>query len=115
MADAEIIDDADALEGPSAAWDALASYARLPLAAPAVLPAWWPNTRAARAALRVVVVRDGGEVVGVAPYFPEPARRWGRRDYRLIGSGHLVAIAPLAACGRGGEGAEAPGGAPARA
>ena len=105
MLDAEVVDDVAALGPVVASWDALAVANRLPMSAPAWTLAWWRHLAPAGAHLRVVLVRDGSELVGVAPYFAERAVL-GRCDYRLIGSGIYHRIAPLALPGREWEVAE---------
>lgn len=48
-------------------WDRLAVAARRPYCAPAWMLAWWRHARPEHAALRVLAVRDGDELIGLAP------------------------------------------------
>jgi CelD/BcsL family acetyltransferase involved in cellulose biosynthesis len=95
----ELIDDLGRAQALYAEWDALAVANRLPTMAPAWILGWWKHLAPAGAAPRIVVVRDGERVVGVAPFFVEPAAR-GRVDYRLPGIELAVRLAPLALAGR---------------
>ena len=95
--ESQLVDDPAALAELAEAWDALAVANRLPLAAPGVVEAWWRHLAPGRARLRVVAVRDGGELVGLAPL-------WARgRDVRLAGTELFNGLAPLAAGGREDE------------
>ena len=70
--------------------------------------------RPQRAQLRVVLVLDGDELVGVAPYFAG-RERTGRIDYRLLASGFSHPLDILAAAGREADVATAVAAALARA
>jgi CelD/BcsL family acetyltransferase involved in cellulose biosynthesis len=94
-----IVDDPRALEPHLGGWTALAEAARRPLCLPGWMLAWWRGAAPAGAALRVVLVHDGGELVGVAPFFAQPGRA-GRVDYRLLGAGLSHRIGPVGAAGR---------------
>ena len=86
------------------AWDRLAVELRRPYSAPAWMLAWWRNVAPPGAALAVVVVHDGDDLVGVAPWY-RVRTRTGLVVLRLLGTGHRVE--PLAAPGRESEVAEA--------
>jgi CelD/BcsL family acetyltransferase involved in cellulose biosynthesis len=58
---------------------------------------WWRHSAPEGAAMRIVAVEDDGELIGLAPYYSEPA---GRHDYRLMASGLAQRIEPLAVPGR---------------
>ncbi len=105
-----MIVELDALNALYDAWDALAGAAGLPQMAPAWILAWWSHLAPASAAPRVVVVRDGDAVIGLAPFYTEAGRR-GRVDYRLPGIELAARLAPLAIPGREWEVAEAIAGA----
>jgi CelD/BcsL family acetyltransferase involved in cellulose biosynthesis len=102
MLRAEIIEDPAGLDGERDAWDALAVEAARPLATPAWMLAWWRQLAPPGAQLRVVLAREGDELIGVAPY-------WARRgslgfvEYQLLAAGSGHRLAPLARDGRAGE------------
>lgn len=106
MTTVELIEDAAALEPWRARWDALAVELSEPYCAPAWMLAWWQHAVGGTAALRTVLVRDGEELVGIAPYFAQ-IERAGRADYRILGAGGAHRIAPLARRGREAEVAQA--------
>ena len=54
-------------------WDDLAIACARPYCAPGWGMAWWRNAAPEKAALRVVLVSEDGELVGVAPMFAERA------------------------------------------
>lgn len=98
-----VLDSEERLEPYLEAWDRLAVERRRPLATPGWMLSWWRNAAPEGALLRTVVVEEEGQLVGIAPYYSEPA---GRRDYRLLASGLSQRIEPLAADGREQELAE---------
>jgi CelD/BcsL family acetyltransferase involved in cellulose biosynthesis len=106
MLDAELIADVERLAALTPAWDALAVAGELPQMSPAWVLAWWRHVAPAGAEPRTVVVRDGGEVVGIAPFYVEPGAG-GRLDYRLPGIEIAGRLAPLALAGREWDVAEA--------
>ena len=108
MASALAIQNPDELRPHLEAWDRLALMRRQPYAAPAWMLAWWRHAAPATSRLVVVVVREGGEVIGVAPWHQHRLRT-GLRVARLLGTGHRVE--PLALPGREGEVAGAVGAA----
>jgi CelD/BcsL family acetyltransferase involved in cellulose biosynthesis len=79
-----------------ARWDALAVATARPYCAPAWMLAWWEHMSPARADLRVILVADGEELLGVAPFFVHHGRA-GRRDARVLCAGHSHRIDLLAA------------------
>lgn len=79
------------------AWDHLAVLRRQPYSAPAWMLAWWRQAAPRDSRLRVVVVRDDGEVVGIAAWHQDRLAT-GLRLARLLGTGHRVE--PLALPGR---------------
>lgn len=83
-----VIDDA-AKAGPFLdEWDALAERLAQPYAAPAWMLAWWRHLGAGDARLAIVVVREGGRVIGIAPCFSRTVR--GLPTVHLLGTGHRV-------------------------
>jgi CelD/BcsL family acetyltransferase involved in cellulose biosynthesis len=109
-----MIVELDALNGVYEPWDGLAGAAGLPQMAPAWILAWWRHLAPVGAAPRVVVVRDGDAVIGLAPFYTVEGRG-GRVDYRLPGIELAARLAPLATPGREWEVAEAIAGALAEA
>jgi CelD/BcsL family acetyltransferase involved in cellulose biosynthesis len=96
---AEIFDDARRLEPLRESWDALAVAAGRPFCAPGWALAWWRHASPKAAALRVVAVRDGGELVGIAPLWADSDESRGAR-YRLLAGRLSAPVGPLAAEGR---------------
>jgi CelD/BcsL family acetyltransferase involved in cellulose biosynthesis len=90
----DLIDDISDLEACAAEWDALAVEAGRPYCAPAWMLAWWRNVRPPGARLRALVVRRGGRLIGIAPF-------WAERSgvYRLLSGGLAAPVEPLAARG----------------
>jgi len=98
VADAELVTELSQLDPLARAWDELAQANQLPLMAPACVMAWWRNLAPARAQPRVVVVREGERLVGLAPFY---AGGRGSRGLglRLPGIELGGRLAPLAAAG----------------
>jgi CelD/BcsL family acetyltransferase involved in cellulose biosynthesis len=113
LLEANLITDADALARLRDEWDELALACELPLMAPAWLLAWWRNIAVEGSLLRVLELREGGRLVGLAPFHVPPSRS--RVDYRLLGIGVGAPLAPLSQPGREGEVARAIGRALSRA
>jgi CelD/BcsL family acetyltransferase involved in cellulose biosynthesis len=94
-----VLESLDALRQLEAAWDRLAERAARPFSAPAWLLAWWLNAAAPEDLLRVVAVRDGGELAGLAPFITRPGR--GRlAEYHMLGAGVAHRLALLSVPGR---------------
>jgi CelD/BcsL family acetyltransferase involved in cellulose biosynthesis len=108
MLDAELIAEVEGLAAVAEEWDALAVAAALPQMGPAWLLAWWRHVAPPEALPRSIAVRDGGRLVGFAPYYVA-ADGGGRVDYRLPGIEIAARLAPLALPGREWEVAEAVG------
>lgn len=98
MLDAELITEVDDLAALAEEWDALAVAAALPQMGPAWVLPWWWHVAPAGAVPRSVAVRDGGQLVGFAPFYVEPGDG-GRLDYRLPGIEIAGRLAPLARAG----------------
>ena len=88
-------------------WDALAVACARPLSAPGWLLAWWNTMASPGAAARVVTVRDGDELVGIAPF--HVVRKHGVAQYLPFGTGMANRNGPLAVPGREREVAAAIG------
>lgn len=87
-------------------WDALAVEASRPFCAPGWMLAWWRNAAPDGGRIRVVTVRDGGRLVGIAPLWAAKGR--GRRSAYEALTGRLSPpVGPIAAPGREREVAEA--------
>ena len=109
-----LVDDERDLVPHLDAWSGLATERRRPYCQHQWMLAWWRHARPQRAQLRVVLVLDGDELVGVAPYFAG-RERTGRIDYRLLASGFSHPLDILAAAGREADVATAVAAALARA
>jgi CelD/BcsL family acetyltransferase involved in cellulose biosynthesis len=81
----EVIEDLAAAEAFAPAWDELAVACSLPLCAPGWMLAWWRHAAPPASALRVVVVRDGSELLAIAPWFVRRGDS-GRVDLRFLGA-----------------------------
>src|SRR5207237_381865 len=88
---------------------------RRPYCAPAWMLAWWRHAAPRRAALRVILVRRGDELLGVAPFFVDRGYG-GLARYRFLAAGTSMRVEPLACPGAEGAvaGAWAVGGGGAR-
>jgi CelD/BcsL family acetyltransferase involved in cellulose biosynthesis len=82
-------------------WDDLAIAASRPFCAPAWALAWWRNVAPAGAALRIVTVRDGERLVGLAPFWADGSGR--RPGYETMAAHLSPPAGPLAAPGREAE------------
>ncbi len=105
--DRELLTELDALEKLVPQWDALAVRNKRPTSSPAWMLGWLRHLAPATASARVVAVREGGELIGLAPFFVNERGR-GRVDYRMMGES-LPRTSPLASPGREWEVAEAIG------
>jgi CelD/BcsL family acetyltransferase involved in cellulose biosynthesis len=85
MADAEVVEDPDAAEALAPAWDELAVSCALPLCAPGWMLPWWSRLKPPDSSLRIFAVREGGELIGLAPWFMQTSQS-GRRDLRFLGA-----------------------------
>ena len=102
MLTADLIDDPAGLEPWSEAWDRLAVELSQPCSSPKWMLPWWRHAVPGHAELRTVVVRDGDELVGLAPYFVQLGPL-GLAEYRVLSAGAAHRIGPLAKPGREGE------------
>lgn len=99
MLSAELIVDVASLERLAPEWDELAVACALPLMTPGLMVSWWRHLAPAEAEPRVVVVREGETLVGLAPFYVVP-HRLRRTDYRLPGIELAARLSPLAVPGR---------------
>jgi CelD/BcsL family acetyltransferase involved in cellulose biosynthesis len=91
----EVISDPNDLERERGAWDALAVSASRPYSAPGWLLPWWSSVRPVGCEFRAVAVRDGADLVGLAP-FQLNRERFGITTWRLIGDTTSSYLQPLA-------------------
>ena len=91
---AELAESESALEAIAGEWDRLAVASGRPYCAPAWQLGWWRHAAPRDAELRAVVVRDGDELIGIAPVFAAGGR------YRLLAAPVCARTVPLAAAGR---------------
>lgn len=96
----KLITERSELETVGTRWDQLAVTNRLPMMAPACVLAWWRHLAPPRAEPRTILVHDGPELVGVAPFYVDLDRPRGRIDLRLPGIELAGRLAPLAEPGR---------------
>jgi CelD/BcsL family acetyltransferase involved in cellulose biosynthesis len=90
-----VVDDPEALGPYIADWDALSVNLDQPFCAPAWMLAWWRHGTHGDSRLRVVLVFDGDELVGVGPFFAQVAPV-GLVEMRLLAAGFCHRIGPLA-------------------
>lgn len=95
MAAAEMLVDEAALAPILTEWGALADLASAPTCHPAWMLAWWRHLAPASAELRVIVVRDGEDPIGVLPFYADRADGGGRR-LRLLAGELSSSVSPLA-------------------
>lgn len=93
--DLEVLDHPAAVEPIVGEWDRLAVAAGLPYCTPAWLMAWWRNVAPPEASLRVIAAREGGRLVGIAPFFQAPWRL-GLSKWSLLATDLSSRIEPLA-------------------
>lgn len=98
-AEAEILSELAAAEGIAADWDRLAVAAGRAYSAPAWGLAWWRHAAPEGGALRVVAVRDGGELIGVAPLWATGNEAAVSR-YEFLAARLSAPTGPLSAAGR---------------
>jgi D-aspartate ligase len=98
---AELVDDPARLVPHVAAWDELAVAAGRPYCAPAWMLAWWSEMAPAGARMRVGLVHDGEDLIGVGPCWSDPAA--GPERLRFLAAPVCSPTGPLAAPGRESE------------
>jgi CelD/BcsL family acetyltransferase involved in cellulose biosynthesis len=92
---ADLLDDATALEPHLAAWDALAVARGRPYCAPAWMLSWLREVAPSGALLRACVVHDGNELLGIAPLWTKDGDGGGR--YGLLAERTSFPLEPLSA------------------
>jgi CelD/BcsL family acetyltransferase involved in cellulose biosynthesis len=95
----ELVTELSQLTPLACEWDELAVANELPLMAPACVLAWWRNLAPAHARPRVIVVREGSRLIGLAPFYVLPGVRGAGLGLRLPGVELGGRLAPLAAAG----------------
>lgn len=110
---ARVLTDVDSLLPFVPGWDALAVECRRPRSAPVFALAWYRHALPSRGQIRTVVVTDGDDVVGIAPFYVERTG-FGFYQYNMAVP-VLFGVEPLFAPGREEEIAGAVGHALAHA
>ncbi|MCW3068969.1 MAG: cellulose biosynthesis (CelD)-like protein [Solirubrobacterales bacterium] len=85
MASVEVIEDVSAAQALAPAWDELAVACSLPLCSPGWMLAWWKHLAPSGGQLRIIAVRDGSQLVALAPWFVQSGES-GRTDMRFLGA-----------------------------
>jgi CelD/BcsL family acetyltransferase involved in cellulose biosynthesis len=96
--EAEVIRDAEPFKALAGEWDALAVAAAHPCCAPGWLLPWWRNAAPPGARLHTVAVREGSNLVGLAPFFVGESRAG--PTLLALGAGSTTRVEPIAAAGR---------------
>ncbi len=108
MSGHELISDLAAAEELAPEWDTLAVAASKPVACPNFVLAWWRHVADPATQVRIVALRDGPDLIGLAPFYLA-STRMGVAEYRLMADDFGVCMEPLAAPGREWELARAIG------
>lgn len=111
---AEIVSEREALDALRPDWHALARACGEPMSVPAWLLTFSRELAGVRESPRVVTVRDGDRLVGLAPLCADLERPRRASGYRLL-AGDMPRVTPLALAGREWEVAGAVAGALASA
>jgi CelD/BcsL family acetyltransferase involved in cellulose biosynthesis len=90
-----VAEDVQSLAPHLAAWDELAVSAGRPFCSPAWMLSWWSEARAGDARLRVTLVLDGDDLLGVGPFFAQVGAL-AIVEMRLLGAGFSHRIGLLA-------------------
>jgi CelD/BcsL family acetyltransferase involved in cellulose biosynthesis len=98
---ADLLDGEAALEPHLTAWDALAVARGRPYCAPGWMLSWLRAVAPSGAALRVCVVHDDDELVGIAPFWAD--REDGQGRYALLAERSSYPVEPLCVNGREAE------------
>jgi CelD/BcsL family acetyltransferase involved in cellulose biosynthesis len=101
--EAQLLDSVAALEQHVRAWDALAVARGRPYCAPGWMLSWLRAAAPRGAALRACVLRDGAELVGIAPFWTVA----GSGRYALLAERSAYPLEPLSVDGREADTAEA--------
>jgi CelD/BcsL family acetyltransferase involved in cellulose biosynthesis len=103
---AELIREPADLDPWLGQWDRLSVELGLPYCGPAWMLGWWQHVAVGTRELRVVVVHEGDELVGICPTFAQLGRL-GLAEYRMLGAGSSHRIGPFSKPGREADVAEA--------
>lgn len=104
--DAEILDDRERIDALVPEWHALATACGEPLAAPAWVLTLSREIAGSSETPRIVTVRDGGQLIGLAPLCVDLSQPRRAADYRLL-AGDMPRTTLLALAGREWEAAGA--------
>jgi CelD/BcsL family acetyltransferase involved in cellulose biosynthesis len=85
MLDVEVITDIEGALALAPAWDELAVRQGVPKCAPGWMLSWWRHVAPPGALLRILAVRDGEQLIALAPWFSSPPEG-GRSDIRFLGA-----------------------------
>jgi CelD/BcsL family acetyltransferase involved in cellulose biosynthesis len=108
--DAEILDDRERIDALVPEWHALATACGEPLSAPAWVLTLSREIAGASETPRIVTVREGGQLIGLAPLCADLSQPRRAADYRLL-AGDMPRTTLLALSGREWEAAGAVAGA----
>jgi CelD/BcsL family acetyltransferase involved in cellulose biosynthesis len=97
--DAEIVTEHERADALAPEWHALAAACGEPMSAPAWMLTFSRELSGARETPRIVAVRDGGRLVGLAPLCADLERPRRVAGYRLL-AGDMPRTTPLALAGR---------------
>ena len=97
--DAEILSERERIDALAPEWHALAAACGEPMSAPAWMLTFSRELGGARETPRIVAVRDGGRLVGLAPLCVDLQRPRRAAGYRLL-AGDMPRTTPLALAGR---------------
>ena len=98
---AELLETTEALEPHLDAWDALAVARSRPYCAPGWMLSWLHAVAPPDALLRACVVREGGELVAIAPLWAQDGDGGGR--YGMLSEHTASPVEPLCVAGRESE------------
>ena len=97
--DVEVLDTLVAARALAPAWDELAVRQALPLCAPGWMLAWWKHMAPDAAELRIITIRDGEQLVALAPWFADRGEH-ARLDLRFLGAENSDRVDILCLAGR---------------
>lgn len=98
----DLVEDIDRLNRWQDEWDHLAVVLGRPFCAPAWMLAWWQHASPRNSSLKVAVVHEGNDLVGIAPFFVTQ-RPGGIRHFRLLAGDACFRAEPLARPGAEAE------------
>lgn len=106
MTTVEIVEDLSTAEALAPTWDELAVACSLPLCAPGWMLSWWKHVAPPRTVLRILAVRDGPQLLALAPWFLHTDEDK-RADMRFLGAELSDRVDILCRPGREREAAQA--------